>query len=63
MGVDAAGQLLAYHYKTRNAKKETNTKRRKWETGRNAFGFRKTATAVIKWDGWMDRYTDGQTDR
>jgi hypothetical protein len=32
-----------------------------------AFGFRKTVTAVIKpdgWmDGWMDRQTDGQIDR
>ena len=32
-----------------------------------AFGFRKTATAVIKSgrqvDGWMDGRTDGQTDR
>jgi hypothetical protein len=28
-----------------------------------AFGFQKTATAVIKSDGWMERDTDRQLDR
>jgi hypothetical protein len=27
-----------------------------------AFGFRKTATAVIKPDGWMDGWVDGWMD-
>jgi Tfp pilus assembly pilus retraction ATPase PilT len=31
--------------------------------GGMAFGFRKTATAVTKQDGWMDGRMDGQTDR
>jgi hypothetical protein len=31
--------------------------------GGMAFGFQKTATAVIKLDGWIDRQTDRQTDR
>ena len=30
---------------------------------RMEFGFRKTATAVMKPDGWMDGWMDGQTDR
>jgi hypothetical protein len=28
--------------------------------GGKAFGFRKTATAVIETDGWMDGYMDGR---
>jgi hypothetical protein len=31
--------------------------------GGMAFGFRKTATAVIISDGWMDGWMDGRTDR
>jgi hypothetical protein len=31
--------------------------------GGMAFGFRKTATAVIKPDGWMDGWMDGWIDR
>ena len=27
-----------------------------------AFGFRKTATAVVKTDGWMDGWIDGWMD-